>query len=694
MRLLHAGHGHELRRPAASATPTRRSTTCKQAVSGNLCRCGTYPKVFEATLAAAKQSGTTAPGRERDPCQTKQPKPRKRRVGGRQVDRKNSRTSRKTSPSPAPPPPPRARPRRPGAARSERRLGPAARAGQGDVRGGHHRRRDEAGGALIGADEPPPLPPNGELKTVGKPTPRLDGRLKVTGAAKYTADIKLPGMLYGVMITSPHAARAHQVDRHSGRGEVPGRAARSTCWTSCVGVAEMTDGRGAGRSTPSSASPASRSRRRRDDAARRPTRPRAWSRSSTRSCPSSSTPTRPARPTPRSSSRARPSRPAPRAAAAGRPASRRRATSAARSNGGATRRRHRRRRSQDADVVVEATYRTQVQTHSAARDPRRRRRLEARPAHRLRLHAGHRDACATSWPRSSSCRRARSASSPSSWAAGSARSSAPATSASSPRTCRRRPARPVRLMLDRKEEHLSRRQPARARCRSVKHRRQEGRHARRDPLDQLRHRRRRHRRRRGGPAQSLYPCPAILTEEYDVFTHAGPAAAFRAPGHPQARLRVRAGDRRAGRQARHGSARAPRQDRLDDRQRRPPRRAEASAPRRSAGPTASPPARDAGPVKRGIGVAQSIWYRFMQPAIRTARSASRRTARSSCSPACRTSAAASAPRSRRSSPRSSASSRPTSRSRSATRTSRTAPARAAASRPTRSRPPRATPRAR
>ena len=29
----------------------------KHAVSGNLCRCGTYPKVLEATLAAAKQSG-------------------------------------------------------------------------------------------------------------------------------------------------------------------------------------------------------------------------------------------------------------------------------------------------------------------------------------------------------------------------------------------------------------------------------------------------------------------------------------------------------------------------------------------------------------------------------------------------------------------------------------------------------------
>ncbi len=29
----------------------------KTATSGNLCRCGTYPKVFEATLAAAKQRG-------------------------------------------------------------------------------------------------------------------------------------------------------------------------------------------------------------------------------------------------------------------------------------------------------------------------------------------------------------------------------------------------------------------------------------------------------------------------------------------------------------------------------------------------------------------------------------------------------------------------------------------------------------
>jgi xanthine dehydrogenase YagR molybdenum-binding subunit len=35
---------------------------------------------------------------------------------------------------------------------------------------------------------------------VGKPHPRLDGPLKVTGRAKYTYDVKLPGMLHGRMI--------------------------------------------------------------------------------------------------------------------------------------------------------------------------------------------------------------------------------------------------------------------------------------------------------------------------------------------------------------------------------------------------------------------------------------------------------------------------------------------------------------
>lgn len=61
--------------------------------------------------------------------------------------------------------------------------------------------------------EPPPLPVNAELAVIGKRTPRLDGRLKVTGAARYTADVRLPGMLYGRIVRSPHPhARVVSID--------------------------------------------------------------------------------------------------------------------------------------------------------------------------------------------------------------------------------------------------------------------------------------------------------------------------------------------------------------------------------------------------------------------------------------------------------------------------------------------------
>ncbi len=57
---------------------------------------------------------------------------------------------------------------------------------------------------VIPSGEPPPLQINEKLSTIGKRTTRLDGRLKVTGAAKYTSDIRLPGMLYAQVATSPH----------------------------------------------------------------------------------------------------------------------------------------------------------------------------------------------------------------------------------------------------------------------------------------------------------------------------------------------------------------------------------------------------------------------------------------------------------------------------------------------------------
>src|SRR4051812_24995941 len=52
----------------------------------------------------------------------------------------------------------------------------------------------------VPVSEPPPMPVNAELQYIGKPTPRYDGKAKVTGGGKYTADVKLPGMLYARMI--------------------------------------------------------------------------------------------------------------------------------------------------------------------------------------------------------------------------------------------------------------------------------------------------------------------------------------------------------------------------------------------------------------------------------------------------------------------------------------------------------------
>src|SRR5437016_3691744 len=57
---------------------------------------------------------------------------------------------------------------------------------------------------------------------LGKPTSRVDGRAKVTGAAKYAAEHIIPGLAYGFVVTSAIAkgrvARIHTADALS----VPG----------------------------------------------------------------------------------------------------------------------------------------------------------------------------------------------------------------------------------------------------------------------------------------------------------------------------------------------------------------------------------------------------------------------------------------------------------------------------------------
>ncbi|MBW2143842.1 MAG: molybdopterin-dependent oxidoreductase [Deltaproteobacteria bacterium] len=44
-----------------------------------------------------------------------------------------------------------------------------------------------------------------DFSIIGKPVPRIESGVKVTGAARYSADIKFPGMLYGKILRSPHA---------------------------------------------------------------------------------------------------------------------------------------------------------------------------------------------------------------------------------------------------------------------------------------------------------------------------------------------------------------------------------------------------------------------------------------------------------------------------------------------------------
>jgi nicotinate dehydrogenase subunit B len=61
--------------------------------------------------------------------------------------------------------------------------------------------------------EKPSLKKPSEFKVIGKPLLRTDSRLKVTGEAKYSADIRLPGMKYAAILRPPaHGARMISVD--------------------------------------------------------------------------------------------------------------------------------------------------------------------------------------------------------------------------------------------------------------------------------------------------------------------------------------------------------------------------------------------------------------------------------------------------------------------------------------------------
>jgi len=66
------------------------------------------------------------------------------------------------------------------------------------------------------------------LTTIGKDTPRVDAIERVTGEAKFTRDIQLPGMLYAQVLRSPHPhARILSIDTRAA-GRLPGVRAIAT----------------------------------------------------------------------------------------------------------------------------------------------------------------------------------------------------------------------------------------------------------------------------------------------------------------------------------------------------------------------------------------------------------------------------------------------------------------------------------
>jgi CO/xanthine dehydrogenase Mo-binding subunit len=111
-----------------------------------------------------------------------------------------------------------------------------------------------------------------------------------------------------------------------------------------------------------------------------------------------------------------------------------------------------------------------------------------------------------------------------------------------------------------------------------------------------------------GPASNLYQTASLHTEENDVFINAGPGAAMRAPGHPQGAFALE--------QTIDDLAAKLNMDPIDLRDKadtHPVRRVERLVVRdsdlwKSRNPVAGA---DRGPVKRGVGLAQSVWYRFV-----------------------------------------------------------------------------------
>lgn len=466
----------------------------------------------------------------------------------------------------------------------------------------------------VPSDEPPPLAPNAKLAVLGRPTPRIDGRAKVTGAARYTADVRLPGMLFARMVRSPLPhAKVASIDTAAAEAHPGVRAVHVI--EKLLGSAVLRDPskeipsklpivRYAGQpvaavaaATPDAADEAARLVKVVYEAlpfvvdledARKADAPQVF----------------PA--------------PADQAGTAGGGGGPRGVPQVGNVHGPVKKgfmgppKGDVKQGLADADVKVEAEFRTQVQTHSA---------LETHGvvadwrADGLTVYASTqgtgsvKDELAEIFSLPKSRVRVVTEFMGAGFGAkfGAGNYGVVAAHLS------KKAGAPVRLMLDRREEHVAvGNRPSSVQKIAIG--------AKKDgtltaiSLEAYGTAGTGTGAGCGGPAQNMYACPNILTEESDVFTNAGPAAAFRAPGHPQGCFALeQAIDELA---EKLGQDPLALRDKIDVSQ----GKMDASAARREERRQGAErvgwkdrrhaPGADPGPVKRGIGVAQSVWYRI------------------------------------------------------------------------------------
>jgi xanthine dehydrogenase YagR molybdenum-binding subunit len=452
------------------------------------------------------------------------------------------------------------------------------------------------------ADEPPPLGPNSELMYIGKPTVRYDGPAKAMGTGKYTADIHLPGMLYARMVdaTIPHG-RILSIDTSQAE-KLPGVRAVHVI-EHVYGVAELRDPK---QETPSRypviryagqpiAGIAATSQQIADDAAKLvkvqyEAIPFVIDRTAARAA---------------DAPMVFPG-PADEAGSAGGGGGPKNVPQTGNVHG------PQRKQSGDvekgfaeADVIVESEYFTQVQTHSA---------LETHgfvvdwKPEEVTVYASTqgtssvREEFADVFKLPKSQVRVITEFMGGGFGAkfGAGNEGVVAASLS------RKAKAPVKLMLDRRQEHIVCNRP--------------------DSHQQLKIGARRDGTLTAikltsygtagvgtgagtaGPATNMYKCPNLLTEENDVFVNAGPGAAFRAPGHPQGCFAFeQAIDEVAVKLDMDPLAL---RDKIDE---HPARKVERQLIlERTNWRSRRPAGSDTGPVKRGMGIAQSVWYRFIE----------------------------------------------------------------------------------